>query len=111
MSSIANISVRFSTNIREFSTKMQNATRDMQKVGRQMQATGRKMTMGLTLPIVALGVAVSKLGVEFDDNMTKIQTLVGVSAEKVKAFRSEVLKLSGEYCTPSSQIAVPSPST
>lgn len=75
---------------------MQNATRDLNKVGRQMQSVGRKLTTGITLPLVAAGAAAAKLGVEFDDNMTKIQTLVGVSEDKVKGFRSEVLKLGGK---------------
>ena len=75
---------------------MQNATREMNKVGRQMQSTGRKLTTGITLPLIAAAGAAAKLGVEFDDNMTKIQTLVGVSSDKVKGFRSEVLKLGGQ---------------
>lgn len=96
MASLADISIRFSTNLKQFSSQMQNASRQMRAVGKQMQSTGRTLTAGLTLPLVAAAAAATKLALDFDDNMTKIQTLVGLSSEKVRELRKEVLKLAGD---------------
>lgn len=55
MSSFANISIRFSNNLKQFSSQMANASRDMKKMGKQMQRTGKNMSTYLTAPILALG--------------------------------------------------------
>lgn len=57
---------------------------------------GQTLTMSVTAPLVAMGGAAIKLASDFEASMTQIQTLVGLSAEQVSAFRSQVLALSGE---------------
>ncbi|MCO6358541.1 phage tail tape measure protein [Roseivirga pacifica] len=94
--SLAQVTVRFGVDLKQFTTQMQKATKDIQAMGRQMQSTGRGLTRNLTAPILALGAASTKLAVDFDESMTKIQTLVGLSEDTVKGFRTEVLKLAGK---------------
>ncbi len=56
MASFASVSIRFSADLKNFSTSIQNAQRQMQKVGKQMQSVGKNLTLGLTVPITALGI-------------------------------------------------------
>lgn len=96
MASIAQVTVRFGADLKDFSTKMQRANKEVLALGRTMQSTGRNLSTKITLPILALAGASTKLAVDFDESMTKIQTLVGVSADVVSGFRSEVLELAGK---------------
>lgn len=96
MASIAQVTVRFGVDLKDFTTKMQKATKEIQALGRQMQSTGRNLTRNITLPIAGLGVAATKLAIDFDESMTKIQTLVGISANTVEDFKGKVLALSGQ---------------
>lgn len=105
MASIAQVVVRFGVDLKDFSTKMQKATREIQAMGRQMQQSGRSLTQGLTVPILALGGASVKLAADFDESMTKIQTLVGVSADVVDGFKDSVLELAGRTSKAPAELA------
>lgn len=62
-------------------------------VGQRISRAGRSLTIGLTAPIIAAGVAATKITGDFDTSLSHIQGLVGDSAEAVAAFREEVLAL------------------
>jgi TP901 family phage tail tape measure protein len=64
--------------------------------GRKVGSLGRTLTMGFTLPVTASGVAASKMAVGFDDALTKIVSLVGLSREEVDGFRKGLLALAKE---------------
>ena len=63
--------------------------------GGQMKAVGRSISMSFALPFAAIGVAGAKMAIDFEKNMTKINTLVGISVKEVNAMSAEVMKLSG----------------
>jgi TP901 family phage tail tape measure protein len=71
------------------------------KIGRQLQTigagftqVGRTLSIGLTLPLIAAAGAAVKFGSDFSREMTKIETLVGLSSSRVKELGTEVLALS-----------------
>ena len=105
MASIAQVVVRFGVDLKDFTTKMQKATREIQAMGRQMQSTGRNLTQGLTVPLLALGGASVKLASDFDESMTKIQTLVGISGDVVDGFKDSVLDLAGDTAQAPAELA------
>jgi len=68
----------------------------MGAVGASMADVGKKMTLGLTLPIVGVGVAATKMFMDFETSMSKITALVGLSTAEVAGMEKGVLKLSGQ---------------
>ena len=58
-----------------------------------MKTMGRNMTLYVTTPLLAAAGASAKLGAEFDSTLTKMNTLVGVSRDEIKAFRKDILAL------------------
>jgi TP901 family phage tail tape measure protein len=54
---------------------------------------GRGMFMRLTLPLVGAGVAVAKLGGDFESEMSKIVGLVGVAEDQVASWSDEILRI------------------
>lgn len=69
------------------------ALQKMTKTGADMTRVGRSMTLGVTLPVVAAGAAAVKLSTDFEESMTHIQSLVGVSKKQVSQWGDEILKL------------------
>ena len=85
-------------NFGTFQTDLAGAQR---KIGRQLQSigsgftqVGRTLSIGLTLPLIAAAGAAVKFGSDFSREMTKIQTLVGLSESRVASLGKEVLALS-----------------
>ena len=63
--------------------------------GAKMKSVGRSISTSFTLPFAAIGVAGAKMAIDLQKNMTKINTLVGISADEVNKMQGEVMKLSG----------------
>ena len=73
--------------------------------GTKMKAIGRSISMSFTLPFAMVGVAGAKMAIDFEKNMTKINTLVGISAKEVNELGKEVMKLSGETAQAPEELA------
>ena len=64
-----------------------------QRFGNGMSAFGRNMSMYVTTPIVgAMGYA-SKLGVEFDDSMRKVQAISGATGQDLEALKAKAREM------------------
>ena len=73
-------------NITGDSSKLKNAlssaSSKLSNFGSKMQSVGKSLSTRLTLPLVAVGGAATKMAFDFDKSMTSIQALVGVTADK-----------------------------
>ncbi len=79
-----------------FAAIQQNTTnlgKSMMTMGSRIRSTGQSMTIGLTAPIIGMGVAIVKVAGQFGDEMAKIIGLSAASAEQVGLWREEVLQL------------------
>ena len=75
---------------------LNTASKRLVAFGGKMKAIGRGISTSFAMPFAAIGVAGAKMAVDFEKNMTKINTLVGISAKEVNEMGKEVQKLSGE---------------
>lgn len=71
----------------------EGAAARMSRSSEKMAAAGRKLTMGVSLPLIAIGAASIHVATEFNSAMTRIQTQAGGSAKDVKTLSREVLNL------------------
>ncbi|MCY6372468.1 phage tail tape measure protein [Clostridium ganghwense] len=78
---------------REF-TRINNRYRVFDKVGGKFQEIGNKLTMGVTLPLVAVGTVSAKSAMDFEKGMTKANTIAKLSSEEIKNLSKETLNLS-----------------
>ena len=81
------------------------ASKRLVAFGTKMKAIGRSISMSFTLPFAMVGVAGAKMAIDFEKNMTKINTLVGISAKEVNEFSKDVLKLGGETAQAPAELA------
>jgi TP901 family phage tail tape measure protein len=85
---------------REFEVKFIGNTTSLTKsfstLEKSVGKVGKSLSRNVTAPLVALGAASAKLAIDFDSSMTKIVSLVGISASEVDSMRESVLKLAGD---------------
>tara|TARA_R110002020_G_scaffold123484_1_gene279988 strand:- start:8208 stop:11150 length:2943 start_codon:yes stop_codon:yes gene_type:complete len=80
----------------QMKTQLAAAEGSLKSFGKKASATGKTLTKKVTLPIGLVGGAGIKMASDFEASMTKIQSLVGLSAETVKDFEEDVKSLSGK---------------
>lgn len=74
--------------------KMQRTvTQRMDQMGRSMERTGSSMSRSLTVPILGVGVAATKMAADFDAAMERVHTQAGETQKNVERLNGEVLKL------------------
>jgi hypothetical protein len=76
-------------------TELKSAEKSLEAFGKKTKETGKKLTRSVTMPIVAAGGFAIKSAADFEASMTKIESLVGLSADAVQGFTEDVKKLSG----------------
>ena len=77
----------------------------LKQFGQSAKQAGQTLSRSATLPLAAAGVASIKMASDFEASMTKISTLVGLSAEAVEGFKGDVLALSGETARAPKELA------
>jgi len=70
------------------SGKMAAVGDKMQEVGQKIGRVGKSLTVGVTLPIVGVGAAATKMAMDFDTSMTKMVSMVGLTRDEVDGMRS-----------------------
>ncbi len=72
---------------------LQGASAAMEQAGAKMTRMGRTMSLRITAPLVGIGAAATKMGSDFEREMSKIVGLVGVSQDQVDAWGKDILDL------------------
>ena len=74
--------------------KAQGITRQsMKRLAVSAKAAGRALSLALTAPIIAAGFAFVRSAVKFETSLSRIQGLVGLSAEAVRGFERDIIAL------------------
>ena len=79
----SNLKINITGDSSKLNNALSSASSKLQSFGSKMQSVGRSMSTKLTLPIVAAGVAATKMAMDFDKSMSQIESLVGVAADEV----------------------------
>ncbi len=79
-----------------FGASTEKQASKLDRFQKKAASVGKSLTMKVTAPILGAGAASFKMAADFEKSMTKITTLVGISAKEVKAMEKDVLALSGK---------------
>lgn len=90
------LNLRLGLDSRQFEKGLKKAQRSMKRFGGQMKRVGSSITSNITMPFGLVATAGIKMSLDLTKSFTKIETLVGLTADQVASMRSEVMKLSGE---------------
>jgi TP901 family phage tail tape measure protein len=69
---------------------------DFSKLSQDVDQLGKSMTKRVTLPLVAMGAAATKMATDFESVFSQMVGLAGVTADEVDGLRESVLELAGE---------------
>ncbi|KZL94370.1 phage tail tape measure protein [Clostridium magnum] len=79
-------------NITDFQKKANYMGRDISKVGRSLESTGAGLTAALTMPLVGVGAAAVKAGMDFEAQMSSIKAVSGSTGVEMKQLSDLALK-------------------
>lgn len=66
------------------------------KVGDKISSVGDNFTSKVTLPVVGLGVAIGKIGMDFDSKMSRVKAISGATGEEFKKLHDQALQLGAD---------------
>ena len=79
--------------MRNFDREMRKLTRDVRTVGGKFQEVGAKMTAAFTAPAIAVATASTKIGMDFEAAMSKVQALSGATGDELAALEQQARDL------------------
>tara|TARA_R110001599_G_scaffold353496_1_gene593323 strand:+ start:11335 stop:13941 length:2607 start_codon:yes stop_codon:yes gene_type:complete len=103
--SLASLNVVISAITSPLFRGLKKASKRIIAFGTKMKAVGRSISMSFALPFAAVGVAGAKMAIDFEQSMTKINTLVGTSVEEVNKLATSVKAMAVETATPAKELA------
>ena len=80
-------------------------TSGLRNISSKFKTFGRNLTMAVSLPLAGIATAASRMALGFDESLTKVNTLVGISKEEIAGMREEIMKLGGATAQTPSQLA------
>lgn len=83
-------------NIAKVNRQAARSVAPLTKMSKGIDRTGTALTRRLSLPLAIAGAASGKMAFDFNESMTRVITLVGVSSKQVNAWKDDVLDLSKE---------------
>lgn len=109
------ISARLTLNIDSFSSNLRRAEEEIKNtekqfsgfsdIGKRFEAVGQKLTLGLTLPIVGIGVAASKASMDFEAQMSRVSAISGATGEDLRKLKDQAMQLGADTAFSSKQAA------
>ncbi len=85
---------QYSADMDKVNSKAKAVGDKLKGIGQGLQKAGKGLTLGVTLPIVAIGGAAVKMAADFDTAFTEVTTLVDLPDKQIKNLREGVLDLS-----------------
>jgi len=89
---VANLSIII-TAIDKVSGTLKKVGSNLAATGAKMKSVGKGMTMGLTLPLIGVGVAAGKMAMDFSDATRYANTMMGATGEEMKVMKKTALDL------------------
>lgn len=66
------------------------------KVGNNISSVGDKLTMGVTLPLVGIGIAAAKVGMDFDSAMSRVKAISGATGTDFTKLKGQAIQLGSD---------------
>jgi TP901 family phage tail tape measure protein len=79
------LGIEITGNAQGLTNAISTAEGKLKSFGSKLQSVGGSLTRSLTLPLVAIGGAATKMAFDFDKSMTQIKSLVGIAGDEVDA--------------------------
>ncbi len=102
---IASLFAKISGDTRGLEKALSQSESMLQRTATSISKIGKGLTIGVTLPIVAAGVAAGKLAIDFDSAMMGVNSVLKLSGEGFQTLKSDVLEFSTQTSKSSADVA------
>lgn len=73
-----------------------SAAKSMQNLGKGFSKAGTKMSLGITAPIVAIGTAAIRTGMDFEQSMNRVSAITGTTGKGLDALTDQAIQLGAD---------------
>ena len=96
---------QFNTKLDEAKGKTDNFSNSLEGYGSSFQKVGQGLTVGVTVPIVGIGVAAAKTGMDFEAGMSRVQAIAGATSGELESLTAQALQLGADTAFSASEVA------
>src|SRR5699024_10295381 len=75
------------------STNLDSTGKQLQTIGRGMTTFGRSMSMRVTAPLLGLAAGALKVGMDFEEGMSKVQAISGASGDELETLSGQAREM------------------
>lgn len=95
----------FNQRLRENANTATYAGEKITAAGEKMSSIGNTLTVGVTLPLVALGTSALKVAVDFEQGMSNVQAISGATGGELEKLRDQAIDLGESTAFSSAEVA------
>lgn len=92
--SVSSINVLVGTSAENYVRGMDKAISQTKTKGEKWRRVMKTVSIGVGTAMLGVGIASTKMAVDFETSLTKMRTLVGLTAKDVEGFRTKIIDLS-----------------
>lgn len=86
----------FESGLRSAKEKFEGFSDKLSRAGETMSNVGGTLTKGITLPLVGLGTAVIKTGMDYESGMSKVQAISGATGDEMAALGEKAMEMAAK---------------
>lgn len=102
---MAQLVVKILSDLSQFHTDLQNNTKQLRNFGKGLTDIGQTMSLGISAPIIGIGIASATMSTELNKGMANVATLIPNATERVLELKSGVQALAIEVGTGTKDIS------
>lgn len=91
---------QFERGITDSQRQMTRAARSYEQIGQRIERVGKSLSVGVTLPLVAIGGASLRMASDFESAMNKVAAATGATGAQLKALRDQAKAFGADQSVP-----------
>lgn len=88
--------VKIGADISDFSKKMDKIVEKTNSVGSGLMSTGKALTAAITLPVVGIAAASTKMAMDFEQSMADVGAVAGATGDEMKQLQELAMRMGAE---------------
>lgn len=96
---------KYEENLKKAENQMKTFTDKLGKIGKGMKKAGDTLSKHITVPIIGAGAAATKLGMDFEAQMSRVQGISGATGAELDKLNEVALQLGADTAFSASEVA------
>lgn len=84
---------KYEQNLKKAEQQMNTFSKNLEKTGKSMEKVGGSLSKYVTAPILGLGAAALKVGMDFQSGMSEVQAISGATGDELAALKEKAKEM------------------